>query len=104
MERKASRELADRIKAVKAMEFLARQINDEEVLDLWLMCGVADEDIEYGDLSVPLDPSKAEDDGAYQYAEDEETFSDLMRVFLRVMSGAMKSGGLWCGGVESADE
>ncbi len=101
---RTSRKLADRIKAVKAMEFLARQINDEEVLNLWLMCGVPDGDIEYGDLSVPLDPPKVEDDGAYQYADDDASFSQLMMVFLRAMSNALKSGGLWCGGVESADE
>lgn len=34
-----------RKKAVVAMEFLARAINDEDVLNGWLICGVADGDI-----------------------------------------------------------
>jgi hypothetical protein len=43
----------ERMKMVKAMEFIAHQINDEEIfLDWWLPGGVADGDIEYGDLSV----------------------------------------------------
>lgn len=95
--------MTDRIKAVKAMEFLARQVNDEEVFERWLLCGVADEDIEYGDLSVPLDPESLEEDGAYYYASDDETFADLMATFLRLMSSAMESGGLWCGDVVSGD-
>ena len=35
----------ERAKMVKAMEFIARQINDENVFEGWLMEGVADEDI-----------------------------------------------------------
>lgn len=45
----------ERIKCVKAMEFLARQINDEEVFEEWLMDGVADGDIDVGDLDVKGD-------------------------------------------------
>lgn len=37
---------------VKAMEYIARQINDEEVLMPWLQLGVADGDIYYGDLDA----------------------------------------------------
>ena len=42
----------ERVKMVKAMEFICRQINDEDVFMGWLMNGVADGDIEYGDLST----------------------------------------------------
>ena len=44
--------MRDRLKMVKAMEFIARQINDEEVFESWLVMGVADDDIPYGDLEV----------------------------------------------------
>ena len=95
---KQERELRDRIKAVKAMEFMARQVNDENVFDMWLMCGVADEDIKYGDLAIQ---DNVEEDPAYDYASDPDTFSALMEVFLRTMMGAYESGGLWCGNVLS---
>ena len=36
---------AERIKAVKAMEFLARQINNENIFESWLTMGPADGDI-----------------------------------------------------------
>ena len=77
----------ERIKLVKAMEYIARQVNDEYIFDYWLEMGVADEDIQYGDLSA--------DDCDEYYIEDEE-FSVLMSRFLFVMSQANKRGGLCC--------
>lgn len=86
----------ERIKAVKAMEFLARQVNDEEVFDGWLLCGVPDGDIQYGDLNA------CNDDVEYlDYLISDETFSELMGLFLRVMSRANESGGLYCDRVVS---
>ena len=85
-----------RIKMVKAMEFIARQINDEEVFEIWLISGVADGDIEYGDLSI-----KAGDEDEFGTYIEDENFADLMQTFLRVMREAYKSGGLYCDGVVS---
>lgn len=82
---------AERIKMVKAMEFIARQINDEDVFDGWLISGVADGDIEYGDLD-------SDDENLDWYIEDEH-FEELMQCFLRRMSAAKKSGGLYCDGI-----
>lgn len=84
--------ISERIKMVKAMEYITRQINDEDVFERWLMCGVADGDIEYGDTTH--DPDK--DDDLLYYVENDETFADLMSVFLGCMARAHKSGGLWC--------
>ena len=86
----------ERIKMVKAMEYICRQINDEEVFEGWLMNGVADGDIEYGDLTE-------ENDGMMDYYIEDENFSELMACFLRRMAGAKKSGGLYCDDVVSAD-
>lgn len=86
----------ERIKMVKAMEYIARQINDEDVFDGWLRNGVADEDIDYGDLS-------AEEDGVECYIEDDADFADLMDTFLWCMKRAAKSGGLYCDGVISKE-
>ena len=89
--------LTERVKMVKAMEFIARQVNDENVFMSWLSVGVADGDIAYGDMN-PVD------EDVEWYAEEDERFADLMDVFLRIMSRAYKSGGLYCDNVVSKEE
>ena len=83
----------ERKKVVLAMELLSRQINDEDVFEGWLMNGVADGDIKYGEM----DPEMVDD----FYVED-GTFADLMACFLRRMASAKNNGGLYCDGVVSA--
>lgn len=88
----------ERIQMVKAMEFVARQVNDENVFDTWLSLGVADGDIEYGDLAQSMYASP------YELAADyitDDVFAELMETFLIVMTRARKSGGLYCDGVVS---
>lgn len=82
----------ERIDLIRAMETIARAVNDEEVFESWLMCGVADGDID----------ETTTDEDLKWYAED-ENFVDLMDVFLRMMTRARKSGGLFCGGVCSKE-
>ena len=84
---------SERIKMVKCMEYIACQVNDEEVQAAWLYNGVADGDIKYGDLTDE-DP-----DGEVEWYTTDEHFADLMGCFLRMMSRARKSGGLFCDGV-----
>ena len=88
----------DRAKMVKAMEFIARHINDENVFEGWLMEGVADGDIYYGDLAAT--PSDVADSAEDYYIEDRD-FADLMDAFLWCMQRAYKSGGLYCDGIVS---
>ena len=83
----------ERMKMVKAMEFIARQLNDEGIFESWLIDGVADGDIEYGDLTTYADI----DDW---YIEDQH-FSDLMETFLSCMKAAKNHGGLYCDRVVS---
>lgn len=90
--------LPERIKMVKAMEFIARQINDEDILMHWLTCGVADGDLKYGDFSVNTDADTI--DAAGDYCDD-DYFSELMQTFLVCMQAAAKSGGLYCDDVVS---
>lgn len=82
----------ERKKTVLAMEFLARQINDEYVFDYWLVSGVADGDLKYGEW----DPDAVDD----YYIED-KTFAELMECFLRRMREAKESSGLYCDGIVS---
>ena len=44
----------ERKKMVLAMEFIVRQINDEEVFANWLALGIADGDLEYGERWIIL--------------------------------------------------
>lgn len=92
------KEYEERVKMVKAMEYIARQINDESIFDAWLMCGVADGDIPYGQLGdVDTDYFY---DGADEYVDD-ECFSELMGTFISVISMVAIDGGLCCGGIAS---
>ena len=88
--------LPERIKMVKAMEFIARQINDEELFcDWWLTAGVADDDIEYGDLEA-----KPDDIETLEYYIKDENFEDLMSLFLKMMHKAyIHNSGLGCDGI-----
>lgn len=90
----------ERIKMVKAMEYIARQVNDEQVFYGWLLNGVADGDIPYGDFTYLKDPVVDTADFAEGYTDD-ESFAELMGCFLRTMRRAEKSGGLWCDDVLS---
>lgn len=86
----------ERIKMVKAMEYIMRQVNDEEVFEPWLMEGVADGDINYGAMDIGTDD--LED---LEYYIEDDNFSDLMGLFLRSMARANNYGGLWCDDVLS---
>ena len=69
---------------IRAMETIARCVNDEDIFELWLRDGVAD-----GDITEDTTPDDLE-----SYMEDEE-FSDLMTTFLIVMKHAYDDG-LYC--------
>lgn len=79
----------ERIKMIKAMEYIARHINDEDVFDMWLSCGVADGDIQYGDLKC-----SHEDVEDLDYYMDDKNYKELIQLFLRCMAAARKFGGL----------
>lgn len=89
---------AERIKMVKAMEFICRQVNDEDNIGAWLTLGVADGDIEYGDLTVTWEDDES---GDFDYYIEDDEFGDLMDTFLFTMKKCWKSGGLCCDGVVS---
>lgn len=81
-----------RAEVVKAMETLARCINDEDIFESWLMVGVADGDID--------SDTELEDVDGY-YTED-KNFSELMDLFIRLMSRAKNDDtGLYCDGIVS---
>jgi len=86
--------MEERAKMVEAMEYICRQLNNENHFMTWLSVGVADGDIEYGDFAGG-NPT------AQYYAEDDDDFAELMQLFLTIMSRAKNNGGLYCNGVVS---
>lgn len=84
-----------RAKMVLAMEYIASCINDESVLDSWLMGGVPDGDIPYGSTDIT---------DVDEWFLSNENFEDLMSCFLRCMKRAYNSGGLYCDKVVCKDK
>lgn len=82
-----------RVEVVRAMETLARCVNDENVFEGWLMVGVADGDITNDTVDEDLD-----------IYTDDKTFSELMGYFLTLMSRAKKSGGLYADRIVSSND
>ena len=80
-----------RKQAVLSMETMVRSINDEYIIDRWLSLGVADGDIKSFDISQVDDC----------YIED-ETFKELMTLFLDLMKIAKKDGGLYIDKISSS--
>ena len=75
---------------VLSMERLVRAVNNEELIDSWLMCGVPDGDIQN------YTPDEVDD-----YFLEDNNFAELMGLFLRIMSEAKNEGGLYADGVVS---
>ena len=84
-------DMKERITALRAMEFLARSVNNEELLEPWLIEGVADGDID----------ENTTDEELIDYVDNDEFFANIMATFLCVMHGATKDGGLYIDGVVS---
>ena len=89
---------ATRIKMVKAMDFICRHLNNESDVQCWLINGVADGDIERGDLSVAWEDNNP----MWDYIEDDDDFADLMDTFLMCMRlSQRRKSTLVCDGVVS---
>ena len=82
--------LYSRGQLIRAMDSIARCVNDEDMLDFWLTNGVADGDLDYAASGENLE----------YYCRD-ENFARLMGTFLILMGKAKHSGGLYHDGVVS---
>ena len=74
--------LYERKELVKAMDLIVGIINDEDIIESWLACGVADGDIHYGT------PAEEVDD----FYCDDKNFGELMTLFLKLMNRAQRDG------------
>ena len=77
----------ERKKMVLAMEYIARQINDEDIFDYWLTVGVADGEIPYGSFDI----EKVDD-----YWIEDYNFKNIMVAFQKAIYMAHNDGGLYC--------
>lgn len=68
--------LKERKQLILAMETVVRSINAEDVIEGWLMCGVADGDLNENSTWEDVDDI---------YVEDDENFADIMSCFVRTM-------------------
>lgn len=78
--------MLNRAKAIVAMEYLIRCVNNEELIDSWLMCGVADGDIEFGNFDI----SQVD-----RYYTKDENFNEICEIFMKTMARARKDSGLF---------
>jgi len=78
----------ERITNVRAMEAMVRCINNEDIVESWLMCGVADGDIN----------SDTTDEDLECYIDD-DTYRSLLDLFVRLMAQARSNGGLYSDGI-----
>lgn len=82
-----------RAEAIRAMDFLARSINDEVIcIDYWFCDGVADGDVNGAETDEDLD-----------YYTEEDNFVEIAMLFVRCMNMARKDG-LYIGNVMFWDE
>lgn len=73
-------DIRQRARLLRAMDDVARSINDEDIVEIWLMGGV---------------PDGADDDELECIAEDDEGMRDVADCFMRVVSLAKDNGGLF---------
>lgn len=88
--------VTERAELVKAMDLIARCINDENVFESWLISGMPDGELESSD-------NWDDEYGLGWYIQDER-FAELMDTFLNVLAKARKHGGLYCDNVISKGE
>lgn len=84
----SQKSLHKRAAVVRAMDEVARCVNDEDLVGYWFMLGVADGDI----------TQETTDEDLEGYCED-KAFKELMYTFQKLMEMAKKDGGLYCDGI-----
>lgn len=84
----------ERYKLLKAMDIIARYVNNESFIEEWLANGVPDGDINIDNISV----SKEELENLSYYSFNNH-FKDAIDSFMEVIINAYEDGGLYCDSV-----
>ena len=90
-----STDARERAQTVIEMEHIVRCLNDEEIFETWLSLGVAD-----GDITENTTVEDIIDD---EYYIEDQNFSELMGLFIRLIAKSKKNGGLYVGGITSSE-
>lgn len=79
---------------VRAMDLIARSLNDEELIEQWLIYGVADGDIDEDTTDEYLE----------MYCSKDEDFAELIDLFTNLMKESRASGGIYFDGIVSGED
>ena len=74
--------LLERVKVLRALDTIAHTFNDEYAIEMWLECGVPDEEI--------TDTTK--DDEIMWLVEDEKEWQELLDLFVKLIRRASADG------------
>lgn len=85
-------EIEERKKLLVAMEYIMRNLNDEDDFSSWLCYGVPDCDIPYGNFNTNYVHDF--------YVSDEECFKTIVGTFIETIK-YMEYDGITCGGITS---
>ena len=85
--------IKERKQTVLAMDNLVRSVGNEEYIESWLMCGVADGELDEFSTWMNVD----------EYYIEDKNFAELMTLFLKIMANAYKDGGLYIDHVSSKE-
>ena len=84
--------IEDRRKMILCMEFIMRNLNDEELFYRWILAGIPDDEFKFGEFN----PEVVDD-----YYIDPENFKDFVRIFLDILKSTEEGNAIYCGAVLS---
>lgn len=82
----AADRLKERKRLVAAMEYIIRFVNNEDFIHSWLIGGVPDGDIPFGEFDPDIVPD---------YLGEKVTVEEFAKLFLKIMANAEDDGGLY---------
>lgn len=86
--------LRERVSVVRAMDTIVRSLNDERDILWWLDSGVPDGEIN----------EETTDEELYWLVDDDESFADIMSIFIKIMRRQPVNGAMWVDNVLSKEE
>lgn len=86
--------LKERVSVVRAMDTIVRSLNDERDILWWLDSGVPDGEIN----------EETTDEELYWLVDDDESFADIMSIFIKIMRRQPVNGAMWVDNVLSKEE
>lgn len=86
--------LKERVSVIRAMDTIVRSLNDERDILWWLDSGVPDGEIN----------EETTDEELSWLVDDDESFADIMSIFIKIMRRQPVNGAMWVDNVLSKEE